>query len=286
MTTRLATTRRSFIAWLSLGSAPAFARPSSERLPLLLAQEAPVGIDPAGYLVSEKYDGVRAFWDGRSLRSRSGLALAAPAWFSAALPAVPLDGELWLGRGRFEEVSAAVRRHAPVDAEWRRIRFMIFELPGAEGSFAQRATRIEALVRRAGDGALVAVAQAAVDGPAALQRRLKQVVREGGEGLVLHRADAAYVSGRSALLLKLKPQQDAEAVVVGHLRGHGRNAGRLGALRVRMAQGVEFHLGSGLSDALREAPPPLGSVVTFTYRGRTAAGVPRFASYLRRRDDA
>jgi DNA ligase-1 len=284
MTTPIATTRRSFVAWLSAWSASAFARTSTERLPLLLAQEAPVGIDPAGYLVSEKYDGVRAWWDGRSLRSRSGLPLAAPAWFTAALPAVPLDGELWFGRGRFEEVSAAVRRHVAVDAEWRQMRFMVFELPGAAGSFAQRAARIEALVRRADKVALVAVEQAPVNGPAELQRRLQQVVREGGEGLVLHRADAAYVSGRSAALLKLKPLQDAEAVVIGHLRGHGRNAGRLGALRVRTAQGVEFHIGSGLSDALRESPPPLGSVVTFTYRGRTAAGVPRFASYLRLRD--
>jgi DNA ligase-1 len=284
MTTRTATTRRRFIAGLAAWPVAGWARPSPAPLPLLLALEAPAGIDPAGYLVSEKYDGVRAFWDGRSLRSRSGLPLAAPPWFTGALPAVPLDGELWLGRSRFEEVSAAVRRHAPDDAEWRRMRFMIFELPGAEGSFAQRAARIDRLIRHAGHGALVAVAQTPVAGPAELLRRLQQVVREGGEGLVMHRADAAYVSGRSAVLLKLKPQQDAEAVVVGHLRGRGRNTGRLGALRVRTAQGMEFQIGSGLSDALRETPPPLGSVVTFTYRGRTAGGVPRFASYLRLRD--
>ena len=253
-------------------------------MPLLLAQEAPAGIDPAGYLVSEKYDGVRACWDGRTLRSRAGLALAAPGWFTAALPPVPLDGELWLGRGRFEEVSAAVHRREPVDATWRRMRFMIFELPGAEGPFSERAARIHALAGRVGEGALVAVEQAVVNGAAALQRRLQQVVREGGEGLVLHRAVAPYVTGRSAVLLKLKPQQDGEAVVVGHLPGQGRHAGRLGALRVRTAQGVEFRIGTGLSDALRQAPPPLGSIVTFTYRGCTAGGVPRFASYLRLRD--
>jgi DNA ligase-1 len=169
----------------------------------------------------------------------------------------------------------------PDDAEWRRIRFMVFELPGAEGPFAQRATGIENLVRQAGASPMVAVAQTPVAGAVALQRQLTQVVREGGEGLVLHLAAAPYLSGRSAVLLKLKPQQDAEARVVGHVPGRGKHAGRLGALRVRTAEGVSFLIGTGFSDTQRDAPPPLGSVVTFTYRGTTQAGVPRFASYLR-----
>ncbi|MDP1900473.1 MAG: DNA ligase [Rubrivivax sp.] len=290
MTTPDPTTRRAFIACLALCPAAGLARAAREPLPLLLAQEAPADIDPAGYLVSEKYDGVRAYWDGRdgrdgrSLRFRSGLTVAAPAWFTQLLPATALDGELWFGQGRFDALSAAVRRHKPDDAEWRQVRFMVFELPGGEGSFAQRAARIEALVHQAGHAALVAAPQVQVAGAGALQRRLEQVVREGGEGLVLHRADAPYVSGRSAVLLKLKPEQDAEGQVIGHVGGRGKHAGRLGALRVRTARGVEFLIGTGLSDAQRASPPPLGSVVTFTYRGITPGGVPRFASYQRLRD--
>jgi DNA ligase-1 len=278
---------RTLVPALAWAYAPAFARARPAPAgapPLLLATEAPLDADPAGFLVSEKYDGVRTFWDGAALRFRSGLPIAAPAWFVARLPALPLDGELWLGRGRFESLSGAVRRSAPVDSEWRSLHYMVFELPGGAGDFAQRARRIEALAQRLGWEALVAVEQGPVTSRQALQRRLDEVVSAGGEGLVLHRADAPYETGRSGALLKLKPQQDAEAQVVGHVAGRGRHAGRLGALRLRGEDGTEFLVGTGYTDADRETPPPVGAWVTYRYRGRTDAGVPRFASFLRLRD--
>jgi DNA ligase 1 len=263
---------------------PAWARQRPGAPALLLATEAPPDVDPAGHLVSEKYDGVRAFWDGHALRFRSGLPVAAPAWFTARLPPVPLDGELWLGRGRFEALSGAVRRLQPLDAEWQQLRYMVFELPDAAGSFAQRAAAIEALVRQQAWPPLVAVTQAPMASRAALQQRLAEVVGAGGEGLVLHRADDLYATGRSTALLKLKPLHDAEAQVVGHVAGRGKHAGRLGALRVRTEAGLEFLLGTGFSDAQRESPPALGAWVTYVHRGRTEAGVPRFASFLRLRE--
>jgi len=252
---------------------------------LTLAREAAIGLDPAGWLVSEKLDGVRAFWDGRSLRTRSGLVLAAPAWFIAPLPAQTLDGELWMGRGRFEVLCAAVRRRSPRDDEWREVAFHVFELPGVPGPFSLRADRLRELAARANAPSLVAVEQSLVTDRADLRRRLDAVVRAGGEGLMLHRADAPFHAGRSDALLKLKPIDDADAVVVGHLPGRGRLAGRLGALQVRDADGTRFQIGTGFDDATRAAPPPIGSTVTYTYRGRTAHGVPRFASYLRQRTD-
>lgn len=283
--------RRQFLsrlACLAVLPAAAWARgpvPASATTPaLLLAQDAPADIDPGAYLVSEKYDGVRAVWDGRALRFRSGHLVAAPAWFTERLPPQALDGELWLDRGRFDALSGAVRRHAPRDEEWRQIRYMIFDLPHAAGPFAARAAVIQALARDLGWPQLQAVPQAAVANREALRRRLDTVVASGGEGLMLHRADAAYVTGRSPALLKLKPVHDADALVIGHLPGRGKHAGRMGALRVRTEEGVEFLVGTGFSDAERENPPPVGAVVTFSYRGTTAAGVPRFASYLRLRD--
>jgi DNA ligase-1 len=279
---QLPRTRRQFIAAL----AACGCLPVAHAVPALLhAQTAPAGIVPAGYLVSEKYDGVRAVWDGRVLRFRSGLAIAAPADFVARLPGVPLDGELWLGRGRFEALSGLVRRQRPDAQAWRELRYMGFELPGEGGDFASRARRIAALVRHQGFAQLQAVEQLSLDSPRTLQRRLDEVVAAGGEGLMLHRADARYETGRSASLLKLKPLHDAEARVLGHVAGQVRHAGRLGALRVRNAQGVDFLLGSGFSDAQRDSPPAIGTLVSYTHRGVTADGVPRFASFLRVRSE-
>jgi DNA ligase-1 len=253
-----------------------------------LAQEAPARPDPVGYWVSEKYDGVRALWDGGQLRFRSGLPVAAPAWFTERLPPVPLDGELWWRRGGFEALSAAVRRHRPDDAEWRALRYMVFELPDGPAQFSQRVLALRALAQHSAaqhaDGPpWQAVPQAELPDAQALQRQLSAVLRAGGEGLMLRLASAAYDSGRSSALLKLKPVHDADALVLAHLPGRGRHAGRLGALLVQTTDGVRLRLGTGFSDAEREAPPAVGTVVSFSHRGVTEAGVPRFASFLRAR---
>ena len=261
---------------------PAWSQSPAPPVPALLLANVYAGqIDPTLYLVSEKHDGVRAVWDGRTLRFRSGRSIAAPLWFTARLPAQPLDGELWLGRGRFEQLSGIVRKEQPVDEEWRQVRYMVFELPEGEGTFAQRALRIQSLVAQAGWPMLQAVEQSPVSDRASLQRRLTQIVAQGGEGLMLHLADAPYSTGRSDVLLKLKPYLDTEAIVVAHLPGKGKYSGQMGALRLQMPDGRRFNLGTGFSDAERREPPALGSSVTYRYRDLTSNGLPRFASFLR-----
>ena len=248
---------------------------------VLLASVYGEHLDPRLYLVSEKFDGVRALWDGRELRFRSGRLVHAPAAFTAALPPVPLDGELWLARGRFDALSAVVRSDVPDPAAWQHVRYQVFELPGAAGSFAQRAQRIRDVVEQSAMAQLHAVDQRPVADRAALRAQLSGVLAQGGEGLVLHRADAPYQTGRSDVLVKLKPHLDAEARVLAHLPGKGKYAGQTGALWVRSPEGREFALGSGLSDAQRRAPPPLGSSVTYRYRDLTSTGLPRFATFMR-----
>ena len=248
---------------------------------ILLARTYDARIDPSPYLVSEKLDGVRATWDGQALRHRSGRTVAAPRAFVAALPPVPVDGELWLGRGRFDALSAVVRRVPPDAAEWGGVRYMVFELPGEAGTFAARAVALERLCSALGWEQLQAVPQERLADRAALRRRLETVRAQGGEGLMLHLAAAPWTVGRSDVLLKLKPWLDDEARVVGWRPGRGRNAGRVGALEVEMPAGRRFLLGSGLPDALRDAPPPPGSLVTYRYHGLTDTGLPRFASFLR-----
>ena len=251
---------------------------------LMLAKLWQPNRDPAAFLVSEKFDGVRALWDGQHLRFRSGLPIAAPDWFIAGLPKVALDGELWLGRGQFDALSATVRRAVPVDAEWHAVRYMVFDLPGAPEPFGERLQHLTAVVRAAGQSWLQVVAQQRVASAPALQVQLKRLVRDGGEGLVLHRANALWSPGRSDALLKYKLVPDEDALVVAHLPGKGRNKGRLGALLMEMPDGQRFALGTGFTDAQRAEPPPVGSVVTYRYRDRTPRGLPRFASFFRVRE--
>lgn len=253
--------------------------PAAEPLPLLLAQTETGQADVALYLVSEKYDGVRAYWDGSTLRTRNGNPINAPRWFIENFPVRALDGELWIGRGQFERVSGTVRRQTPDEAGWRQVRYMVFESPQASGTFRQRAQALHELLAETGVPWLQAVAQVEVGSRKALTQKFSDIVKAGGEGLMLHRADAPYTTGRSDVLLKMKPWKDAEATVITHQPGHGKYAGMLGALRVRTADGVEFLLGTGLSEANRRSPPPIGTIITYRYRELTSRGLPRFASF-------
>lgn len=264
-------------------SLPAYA--AVEAPPILLANVYRGQEDVSRYLASEKLDGVRAVWDGRVLRFRSGKTIHAPGWFVVGLPKVPLDGELWIGRGQFERVSGIVRHETPDDADWRTVRYMVFELPGASGSFRDRSEEIHRLVGEARVPWLFQISQFFPVDRGSLKKRFDEVVLGGGEGLMLHLAGAPYETGRSDVLLKMKPMLDAEAVVIGYRPGKGRLAGMLGALKVRTPEGKTFLLGSGFSDEQRRVPPDLGATVTYRYRDLTAKGLPRFASFLRMRDD-
>lgn len=248
------------------------------------AQGYRAGIDPSRYLVSEKLDGVRAMWDGTQLRFRSGRPIHAPAWFTRGLPPQKLDGELWLARGQFERLSGIIRKTTPDDAEWRAVSYMLFELPEAAGTFSQRLEAMRQLVAQAGVAHLRVVEQVRIPDAAALKRHLDEVVQNGGEGLMLHRADAVYRAGRSDDLLKYKPWDDAEAVVIAHLPGTGKYSGKLGALLVQLPDGRRMRLGSGFSDTQRDSPPDPGVTVTYRYRGLSAKGMPRFATFVRVRE--
>lgn len=242
-------------------------------------------IDVSQYWVSEKLDGVRAMWDGRQLRFRSGNPVPAPEWFVRGLPPhQALDGELWLGRGTFEKLSGIVRTETPDDRAWRQVRYMIFELPNAPGSFTERIAAIRRLTAEEKRPWLQPVEQFRLPDKKTLQRKLDEVVRAGGEGLMLHRADAPYVTGRSPVLLKVTPWQDEEARVIAHLPGQGKFRGVLGALRVEMPNGKQFSLGTGFSEHERRHPPAIGAQVTYRYRELTEQGIPRFASYQRVRE--
>ena len=279
-------TRRHWLGLGVLGLLPAaMAVDAADAPALLLANVYRPGMPLADYWVSEKYDGVRGYWDGHTLRTRGGETVMAPAWFTAGWPTTPMDGELWAGRGRFAHAQSTTRQQQPHEAAWRQMRFMVFDLPRHGGMFDERLRSLNALVMQINQPWVQAVPQKRIENDAALQALLQRTVRAGGEGLMLHRGSSLYQSGRSDDLVKVKTHEDTEARVVAHLPGKGRHAGRMGALLVEMPSGQRFRLGAGFSDAQRADPPPVGSWVTYRFRGTHDGGLPRFASFVRVRDD-
>lgn len=252
----------------------------------MLATVYEPGIDVSEYWVSEKLDGVRGRWTGSMLLTRDGNVINAPAWFTAGWPEVPMDGELWIARGRFDEASGIVRTQDPDDDAWRSLRFMVFDLPAHGGTFDERVVRMRTLLDAANVPWLQPVEQFRVADADALDARLDAIVNAGGEGLMLHHRAARYRAGRSTDLLKYKLHDDAEARVVAHTPGEGKYSGMLGALIVERDDGVRFRIGTGFTDAERANPPPVGTWITYRYNGLTPNGVPRFARFLRVRHDA
>ncbi len=254
-------------------------------LPLLLAESWDGELDPTGWWMSEKLDGVRAYWDGKQFLSRKNNLFHAPSWFTAGLPPMPLDGELWIARKAFQRTVSVVRRQDQADV-WKEVRFVVFDAPQARGGFEKRVEWLGEVTPKWGSQYLHLHTHEECEGPDHLIAELKRVEALGGEGLMLRKPGSKYEFNRSATLLKVKTFHDAEAVVVGHEAGKGRHKGRLGAVVAKLPTGVTFNIGTGFSDKQREAPPAVGSTVTFKYQELTADGVPRFPVFVGVRIDA
>jgi len=231
--------------------------------------------------VSEKLDGVRAIWNGEKLHFRSGKLISAPDWFTENFPEQLMDGELWMGRGTFEKLSGIVRKIQPNHNDWRQVRYMLFELPEHQGTFTRRVRKMVKLTETLKISWLQPIPQIRLNSEDALLNMLDEIVTKGGEGLMLHRADSLYHSGRSDDLLKLKPWQDAEATVVEILPGKGKFIGMMGSLLVTDESGRRFRIGTGFSNKERRNPPDVGTVITYKFTGTTKKGLPKFTSFLR-----
>jgi len=238
-------------------------------------------IEVVGWWMSEKLDGVRGYWDGKNLYSKNGNLLHPPRDFTRDLPPFPLDGELWGGRGTFEKTVSIVKKQSPHQG-WLDIQFAIFDVPQESGPFSTRIQIAQSWFSSHPSSFAFVIPQKRISEISQLKDELERIEKLGGEGLIVRNPDSLYTTGRSNDILKVKKYLDTEAVVIGHLPGKGRNIGRLGSLLVEFpdSPGVKFKIGSGLSDAMRNAPPPIGTVITFKYYGFYESGLPRFPSFI------
>ncbi|MEK6766970.1 MAG: DNA ligase [Planctomycetota bacterium] len=255
-----------------------------QKVPVMLALRWDEKIDIKGWWMSEKLDGIRGYWTGKEMVSRAGNPFHVPEWFTRNFPSTSLDGELWTGREQFSELVSIVRREN-ANAEWEKVRYLIFDAPQIEGGFEKRIEFAHHWFLEHPNQFVEVLDQQICDGEEHLQRKLSEIESHGGEGLMLRRPDSPYTIGRSYNLLKVKTYEDAEATVIRHISGSGRNAGRFGSLLVELPNGIQFAIGTGFSDQERDNPPPVGSIITFKYYGFYKSGIPRFASFHRVREE-
>ncbi|XP_046549454.1 LOW QUALITY PROTEIN: uncharacterized protein LOC124259371 [Haliotis rubra] len=254
---------------------------------VLLAQKYdPKATNPVGWWMSEKLDGVRAFWNGRCFYSRLGNAFIAPEWFTKDLPTdMHLDGELFGGRGKFQSTVSIVK--TPGDERWKKISYHVFDVPSLEKQpFEKRYEELQGYFDKAKPKYAVLCEQTKCTSKEHVEEELEKAIDLGGEGVMLREPKSKYERRRSPSLLKMKKFHDAEAVVIGHEKGKGRNQFVCGALRCRMECGKEFSVGSGLNDAQRRKPPKIGAIITYRFQEYTNSGSPRFPTFVGIRIDA
>lgn len=239
--------------------------------------------DPKGWLMSEKYDGVRAYWDKTRFLSRQGNQFFAPQFILDLMPIdLVLDGELYGGRGTFQLTVGIVKSHNAHE-EWKKLRYLVFDAPELQVPCEKR---FEILQNKFKDHPFILVVrQETCQGSEHVQQELKRVEAQGGEGLMLRQPGSFYEGKRSKTLLKVKSFKDSDALVIGHEPGKGKQKNVVGSLRCKWKNGKEFNVGSGFTDAERADPPKIGSVIEFKYQELTDAGVPRFLVFKRTRPD-
>src|SRR6516164_7113024 len=216
---------------------------TKEGPPLLLAERWDYQADLSGWWMSEKLDGVRAYWDGKQFLSRLGNLYHAPDWFLEGLPEVPLDGELWLARKAFQRTVSIARRQDRSD-HWRELRYVVFDAPSHGAHFEARMEFFQEVIAKRKPPFAVAHPHEVCRDLDHLRRELARVEELGGEGLMIRQPRSKYEVGRSLTLLKVKSFRDAEARVLEHQAGAGRHKGRLGALLVEAADGTRFSIGT------------------------------------------
>eukprot|EP00466_Bigelowiella_natans_P003468 jgi/Bigna1/53702/estExt_Genewise1Plus.C_230052 len=244
------------------------------------------GENVSGWWMSEKLDGIRAYWDGSQFLSRNGNKFHAPSWFTEGLPTdLHLDGELFGGRNEFQATSGIVKSFAAGE-RWKKLTYEVFDAPSLDLPFEKRLERVKTQAEKKLNAYIRVVQHTLCEGKEHVETELDKLTKDGAEGLMLRKPGSKYVRSRSTTLLKVKTFQDCEAVVVGYNKGKGKYDGQAGSLDARLDNGIQFNVGSGMSDEQRRNPPPIGSIITVKFFEYTKDGKPRFPTFVGVRVDA
>lgn len=247
--------------------------------PKLFLLETYQNQDTTNWVMSEKLDGIRAYWDGEQLLSRNGKVIHAPIWFTQNYPDFEVDGELWTKRNDFENISSIVRDNEP-SKQWQQIKHFIFEVPNAKGGLHQRLAKVKPYENEY----FKVLPQIPIKNKAHQDAFLKEIEEQKGEGIVVRDPDALYINKRTSKALKVKTFHDDECEIIGYTQGNGKYTGEVGAIKCQLLNKIEFKIGSGLKDNFRKNPPKIGTIITFKYQNFTKYGKPRFPVYLRIRE--
>lgn len=284
---------------------------------------------PINWWASEKWDGIRALWDGEKIISRgSGVGKPKvytyiPEWFKLTLPpGIPLDGEIWIGRGLFQKTSRLSTIKPGKSYTFEQINdiwtgkndppvlFKVFDIPNLDFPFEQRMKILRTVVtdrKKCWDKLnypgkktfpIQFTEQVKIKSVEQLVNLYTKLTSEGAEGIMLRAPGSPYELKRSKYMLKYKIKEDAECIVRSYTPGEGRLAGLLGSLNCEILKdseptGVFTQIGTGLTDSQREnyiiqghpESIPIGSIVSFSYMEMTKDGVPRHPVYRGIRDD-
>lgn len=260
---------------------------------------------PIGWYASEKYDGLRGLWTGKYLVARpkktdvlkGKIFNYCPDWFMDLLPSgISLDGEIWLGRGKFQEIAglsnlkiSTKNTKEELDKIWKKVKYVVFDIPSEKNKpFTERMEILKKIIddiaiKYGPDCPIMHPPNTLIDSNETLIELYNKYTQNGAEGLILREPNSLYENKRSNLMLKMKINDDGEAIVIDFENGKGRLEGLLGSIKCKLKNGKTFNIGSGLNDIIRKEyndPDsiyhiPLGSIVNFSYMEKTNDGIPR-----------
>ncbi|HEB9346458.1 TPA: DNA ligase [Campylobacter coli] len=244
-----------------------------------------------GYLMSEKLDGIRGIWEAGKFKTRQDNPIHTPSYFTYNFPSFKLDGELWIARAKFDEVSALIRSDNLDSSLWKSVTYNVFDVPNACEEFkltpctlSNRLKVLERYLQQNPNPYIKIIKQIPIKDQEYLKEFYKDIIFNKGEGVVIRKDLAPYEKGRSKNALKLKPYEDAECKVIAYTEGKGKFQGKIGALLCQMPNDRVIKIGSGLKDKDRENPPKIGSIITYKFNGLTKNSLPRFPVFLHIRD--